>query len=100
LNPLARRETKLVWVETPANPTFESVDIAAAAKVAHAAHYVFLYLSLPFFKKWTKKLIDQYLILPGPDTLSCNGVASNSFSGEFGLKETKKNNKKKEIVRY
>lgn len=30
-------ETKLVWVETPANPTFESVDIAAAAKVAHAA---------------------------------------------------------------
>jgi cystathionine gamma-synthase len=30
-------ETKLVWIETPANPTFESVDIEAVAKIAHAA---------------------------------------------------------------
>ena len=30
-------ETKLVWIETPANPTFESVDIAAVAEIAHAA---------------------------------------------------------------
>lgn len=29
--------TKLVWIETPANPTFECVDIAAAAALAHAA---------------------------------------------------------------
>lgn len=29
--------TKLVWIETPANPTFESVDIAATAEMAHAA---------------------------------------------------------------
>ena len=30
-------ETKLVWIETPANPTFESVDIAAVAEITHAA---------------------------------------------------------------
>lgn len=29
--------TKLVWIETPANPTFECVDIAAVAEIAHAA---------------------------------------------------------------
>jgi cystathionine gamma-synthase len=29
--------TDMVWLETPANPTFEVVDIAAAAKIAHAA---------------------------------------------------------------
>jgi cystathionine gamma-synthase len=30
-------ETRLVWVETPANPTWEITDIAAAAEAAHAA---------------------------------------------------------------
>jgi len=30
-------ETRLVWVETPSNPTWEVVDIAAAAEAAHAA---------------------------------------------------------------
>ncbi len=29
--------TKLVWIETPCNPTWEVTDIAAAAEVAHAA---------------------------------------------------------------
>ena len=29
--------TKLVWIETPANPTLESVDIAATAALAHQA---------------------------------------------------------------
>lgn len=29
--------TRLVWVESPANPTWEIVDIAAAAEAAHAA---------------------------------------------------------------
>ncbi len=29
--------TRLLWLETPANPTWEITDIAAAAKVAHAA---------------------------------------------------------------
>jgi cystathionine gamma-synthase len=29
--------TKLVWVESPANPTFEVVDLAAAADIAHRA---------------------------------------------------------------
>jgi cystathionine gamma-synthase len=29
--------TKLVWIETPANPTFECIDIAATAEMAHAA---------------------------------------------------------------
>ena len=30
-------ETRLVWVETPANPTWAVTDIAAAAELAHAA---------------------------------------------------------------
>lgn len=30
-------KTKLVWTETPANPTWEVTDIAAAAELAHAA---------------------------------------------------------------
>jgi cystathionine gamma-synthase len=30
-------QTKLVWIETPANPTWAITDIAAAAKVAHDA---------------------------------------------------------------
>ncbi len=30
-------ETKLVWIETPANPTFDCVDIAAVAAIAHGA---------------------------------------------------------------
>lgn len=29
--------TKLVWIETPCNPTWEITDIAAAAEIAHAA---------------------------------------------------------------
>ena len=29
--------TKLVWIETPANPTWDIVDIAAAAQIAHEA---------------------------------------------------------------
>ena len=29
-------ETKLVWMETPCNPTWDVIDIAAAAEVAHA----------------------------------------------------------------
>ncbi len=29
--------TKLVWTETPTNPTWDLVDIAAVAKIAHAA---------------------------------------------------------------
>lgn len=29
--------TSLVWIETPANPTWDVVDIEAAAKIAHAA---------------------------------------------------------------
>jgi cystathionine gamma-synthase len=29
--------TKLVWIETPANPTWEIVDIAAVAEIAHRA---------------------------------------------------------------
>lgn len=32
-----RGETRLVWIETPVNPVYEVVDIAAAAKIAHAA---------------------------------------------------------------
>jgi cystathionine gamma-synthase len=32
-----RPETRLVWIETPANPTWEIADIAAAAEIAHAA---------------------------------------------------------------
>ena len=34
---LRRGKTRLVWVETPANPTWEVTDIAAAAEAAHAA---------------------------------------------------------------
>ena len=30
-------ETKLVWIETPCNPTWDVIDIAAAAEVAHRA---------------------------------------------------------------
>lgn len=30
-------ETKLVWIETPANPLWNVVDIAGAAEIAHAA---------------------------------------------------------------
>src|SRR5689334_775329 len=30
-------QTKLVWLETPANPLWTITDIAAAAKIAHAA---------------------------------------------------------------
>ena len=30
-------ETKLVWIETPCNPTWDVIDIAAAAEAAHAA---------------------------------------------------------------
>ena len=30
-------ETKLVWIETPSNPSWDVVDIEAAAKIAHAA---------------------------------------------------------------
>jgi cystathionine gamma-synthase len=30
-------KTRVVWIETPANPTWDVVDIAAAAKAAHAA---------------------------------------------------------------
>ncbi len=30
-------ETKLVWIETPANPTWSITDIAAAARLAHGA---------------------------------------------------------------
>ncbi len=30
-------KTKLVWIETPCNPTWDVVDIAASAAVAHAA---------------------------------------------------------------
>ncbi len=30
-------ETRLVWIETPVNPVYEVVDIAAAAAVAHGA---------------------------------------------------------------
>jgi cystathionine gamma-synthase len=31
------KQTKLVWIETPANPTWDVVDIAGAADLAHAA---------------------------------------------------------------
>ena len=30
-------QTKLVWIETPCNPTWEVIDIAAAAQAAHGA---------------------------------------------------------------
>lgn len=31
-------KTRLVWIETPANPTWEITDIAVAAEIAHRAH--------------------------------------------------------------
>ena len=31
------QETKLVWIESPCNPTWDIIDIEAAAKVAHGA---------------------------------------------------------------
>jgi cystathionine gamma-synthase len=34
---LRRGETKIVWIETPVNPVYEVVDIAAAAKLTHDA---------------------------------------------------------------
>jgi cystathionine gamma-synthase len=34
---ILKGETRLVWVETPANPTWDVTDIAAAAEAAHAA---------------------------------------------------------------
>jgi len=36
-NVVRKRETKLVWIETPCNPTWDIIDIAAAAEIAHAA---------------------------------------------------------------
>ena len=34
---ITKGRTKLVWIETPCNPTWDVIDIAAAAKAAHAA---------------------------------------------------------------
>jgi cystathionine gamma-synthase len=34
-NTIRKGETKLVWMETPCNPTWDVIDIAAAAEVAH-----------------------------------------------------------------
>jgi len=34
---LRKGKTDLVWIETPLNPTWDVIDIAAAAKVAHGA---------------------------------------------------------------
>ncbi len=34
-NTVRNGETKLVWLETPCNPTWDVIDIAAAAEVAH-----------------------------------------------------------------
>ena len=34
---LRKGETDLVWIETPLNPTWDVIDIAAAAQAAHAA---------------------------------------------------------------
>lgn len=34
---LRKGETRIVWIETPVNPTYEVVDIAAAARAAHEA---------------------------------------------------------------
>ncbi len=31
-----RRETSIVWIESPVNPTWDVIDIAAAARVAHS----------------------------------------------------------------
>jgi cystathionine gamma-synthase len=32
-----RGKTRIVWIETPANPTWDIVDLATAAKIAHGA---------------------------------------------------------------
>ena len=32
-----RKNTKLVWVETPSNPTLKLTDLAAVAEIAHTA---------------------------------------------------------------
>jgi cystathionine gamma-synthase len=32
-----RQQTKLIWIETPSNPLLKITDVAAAAKIAHAA---------------------------------------------------------------
>jgi cystathionine gamma-synthase len=34
-NTVRKGKTKLVWIETPTNPTWDVIDIAAAAEVAH-----------------------------------------------------------------
>jgi cystathionine gamma-synthase len=34
---IATGDTDLVWIETPANPTWDVIDIAGAARLAHAA---------------------------------------------------------------
>jgi len=34
---LRKGETRLVWIETPSNPTWDVIDIEAAAEAAHAA---------------------------------------------------------------
>jgi cystathionine gamma-synthase len=36
-NAVRKGKTKLVWIETPANPTWTVTDIEAAAKIAHGA---------------------------------------------------------------
>ena len=36
-NTVRKASTKLVWIETPCNPTWDVIDIAAAAKIAHTA---------------------------------------------------------------
>ena len=36
-NTVSKGETKLVWIETPCNPTWNVIDIAAASEVAHEA---------------------------------------------------------------
>ncbi len=36
-----RKETKLIWVETPSNPTTKLTDLAAVAEIAHAAGALF-----------------------------------------------------------
>ncbi len=35
---LRHGQTRLVWVETPANPTWDITDIASVAEIAHRAH--------------------------------------------------------------
>ncbi len=36
-NTVKKGKTKLVWIETPCNPTWDVIDIAAAAEIAHGA---------------------------------------------------------------